>query len=38
MRATRSLEDLLQQIEFFVDTVSGYKSDCVMFPSSSMPR
>jgi predicted amidohydrolase/GNAT superfamily N-acetyltransferase len=32
MRATRSLEDLLQQIEFFVDTVSGYKSDCVMFP------
>ncbi len=32
MRATRSLEDLLQQIEFFVDTVSGYKSDCVLFP------
>ena len=32
MRATRSLEDLLQQIEFFVDTVSGYKADCVMFP------
>ncbi|ALD22536.1 hydrolase [Hymenobacter sp. DG25A] len=32
MRATRSLEDLLQQMEFFVDTVSGYKSDCVMFP------
>ncbi|MCC3152699.1 bifunctional GNAT family N-acetyltransferase/carbon-nitrogen hydrolase family protein [Hymenobacter sp. BT770] len=32
MRATRSLEDLLQQMEFFVDTVSGYKADCVMFP------
>lgn len=32
MRATKSLEDLFQQIEFFVDTVSGYKADCVMFP------
>ncbi|UYZ61131.1 bifunctional GNAT family N-acetyltransferase/carbon-nitrogen hydrolase family protein [Hymenobacter latericus] len=32
MRGTRSLEDLFQQIEFFVDTVSGYKADCVMFP------
>jgi predicted amidohydrolase/GNAT superfamily N-acetyltransferase len=32
MRATSSLEDLMQQIEFFVDTVSGYKSDCVLFP------
>ena len=27
-----SLDDLLQQIEFFVDTVSGYKADCIMFP------
>jgi predicted amidohydrolase/GNAT superfamily N-acetyltransferase len=32
MRATSSLDDLTQQIEFFVDTVSGYKADCVMFP------
>lgn len=32
MRATQSLEDFLQQVEFFVDTVSGYKADCVMFP------
>ncbi|RTQ50040.1 GNAT family N-acetyltransferase [Hymenobacter gummosus] len=32
MRATKSLEDLFQQIEFFVDTVSGYKADCVLFP------
>ncbi|GAB3837884.1 bifunctional GNAT family N-acetyltransferase/carbon-nitrogen hydrolase family protein [Hymenobacter jeollabukensis] len=32
MRGTKSLEDLFQQIEFFVDTVSGYKADCVMFP------
>ncbi|OUJ75600.1 hydrolase [Hymenobacter crusticola] len=32
MRATSSLEDFYQQIEFFVDTVSGYKADCVLFP------
>jgi predicted amidohydrolase/ribosomal protein S18 acetylase RimI-like enzyme len=32
MRATKSLEDFYQQIEFFVDTVSGYKADCVLFP------
>ena len=32
MRATASLEDFFQQIEFFVDTVSGYKADCVLFP------
>ncbi|WP_400194119.1 GNAT family N-acetyltransferase [Hymenobacter sp. B81] len=32
MRAVRSLEDFYQQMEFFVDTVSGYKADCVMFP------
>lgn len=32
MRATNSLEDFYQQIEFFVDTVSGYKADCVLFP------
>ena len=32
MRATSSLEDFYQQMEFFVDTVSGYKADCVLFP------
>ncbi|AII52997.1 hypothetical protein N008_13550 [Hymenobacter sp. APR13] len=32
MRATKNLEDFFQQIEFFVDTVSGYKADCVLFP------
>nr|WP_151085716.1 bifunctional GNAT family N-acetyltransferase/carbon-nitrogen hydrolase family protein [Hymenobacter baengnokdamensis] len=32
MRATKSLEDFFQQIEFFVDTVSGYKADLVLFP------
>ncbi|QJX45733.1 bifunctional GNAT family N-acetyltransferase/carbon-nitrogen hydrolase family protein [Hymenobacter taeanensis] len=32
MRATQNLDDFFQQMEFFVDTVSGYKADCVMFP------
>jgi predicted amidohydrolase/ribosomal protein S18 acetylase RimI-like enzyme len=32
MRATKNLEDFFQQMEFFVDTVSGYKADCVLFP------
>ncbi len=32
MRRTNSLEDLMQQVEFFVDTVAGYKSDFVLFP------
>ena len=32
MRATKDLEDFFQQMEFFVDTVSGYKADCVLFP------
>jgi predicted amidohydrolase len=32
MRRMYSLEDLNQQLEFFVDTVSGYKADFVMFP------
>lgn len=32
MRAVRSFEELLQQVEFFVDTVSGYKADLLLFP------
>jgi predicted amidohydrolase/ribosomal protein S18 acetylase RimI-like enzyme len=32
MRKVSSLNDLYQQIEFFVDTVSGYKADFVIFP------
>jgi predicted amidohydrolase/ribosomal protein S18 acetylase RimI-like enzyme len=32
MRRLSSLEDLLKHIEFFVDTVSGYKADFVIFP------
>lgn len=32
MRAVKDLDDFMQQVEFFVDTVSSYKSDIVMFP------
>lgn len=32
MRPYNSLEDLLQQVEYFVDTVSGYRSDFALFP------
>ena len=32
MRIFESFEDLLQQVEFFVDTVAGYKADLVLFP------
>jgi len=32
MRRLNTLEDLFQQVEFFVDTVAGYKSDIVLFP------
>ncbi len=32
MRAVQSLEEMIQQIEFYVDTVSSYKADLVMFP------
>lgn len=32
MRPYKDLEDLIQQIEFFVDAVSGYRSDFALFP------
>lgn len=32
MRRVVSLEDMLHQMEFFVDTVSSYNADFVMFP------
>lgn len=32
MRAFESLDGLLQQVEFFVDAVSGYNADAVLFP------
>jgi len=32
MRKMSQLSDLFQQVEFFVDTVSGYKADFVIFP------
>jgi predicted amidohydrolase/GNAT superfamily N-acetyltransferase len=32
MRPYDSLEDLLQQAEYFIDTVSGYRADFALFP------
>ncbi len=32
MRALESFDDLLRQVEFFVDTVSGYNADLLLFP------
>ncbi|MBU1168236.1 MAG: bifunctional GNAT family N-acetyltransferase/carbon-nitrogen hydrolase family protein [Proteobacteria bacterium] len=32
MRPFKSFEELLQQVEFFVDTVSGYHADLILFP------
>lgn len=32
MRSYQSIDDLFEQIEFFVDAVSGYQSDFVLFP------
>lgn len=32
MRPYKSLDELLQQVEFFVDAVSGYRSDFALFP------
>lgn len=32
MRAYKNLDDVLQQAEYFIDTVSGYRSDFALFP------
>ncbi|MCK0132067.1 bifunctional GNAT family N-acetyltransferase/carbon-nitrogen hydrolase family protein [Flavobacteriaceae bacterium F08102] len=32
MRPYKALEDLLEQVEYFVDAVSGYRSDFALFP------
>lgn len=32
MRPYRTLDDLFEQVEFFVDSVSDYKSDFILFP------
>jgi predicted amidohydrolase/ribosomal protein S18 acetylase RimI-like enzyme len=32
MRTVNSVEDLMQQVEFFVDTLAGYNCDFAMFP------
>jgi predicted amidohydrolase len=36
MRSFKTFDALLEQIEFFVDTVSGYQSDFVLFPELFM--
>ncbi|MGB5264284.1 MAG: carbon-nitrogen hydrolase family protein [Lutimonas sp.] len=32
MRPYQSMEDLIQQIEYFIDAVAGYRSDFALFP------
>jgi predicted amidohydrolase/ribosomal protein S18 acetylase RimI-like enzyme len=32
MRSVESFQEFLKQVEFFVDTVAGYKADFVLFP------
>lgn len=32
MRPTKSLDELMQQVEFFVDALGGYNADFTMFP------
>lgn len=32
MRPYKRMEDLIEQVEFFIDAVSGYRSDFVVFP------
>ncbi|GET28886.1 hypothetical protein [Prolixibacter sp. SD074] len=32
MRSYQTLDELFEQVEFFVDAVSGYKSDFALFP------
>lgn len=36
MRPYKGLDDLMQQVEFFVDAVSGYRSDFALFPEFFM--
>ena len=33
MRLYKNLEEVMQQAEYFIDAVSGYKSDFALFPS-----
>ena len=37
MRSYRTLDDLFEQVEFFVDSVSRYQSDFVLFPEYFTP-
>jgi predicted amidohydrolase/GNAT superfamily N-acetyltransferase len=36
MRPYKNLDELMQQVEFFVDAVSGYRSDFALFPEFFM--
>ncbi|MCB0457202.1 MAG: carbon-nitrogen hydrolase family protein [Flavobacteriaceae bacterium] len=36
MRSYKDLDELMQQVEFFVDAVSGYRSDFALFPEFFM--
>ena len=38
MRTYKTLDDLFEQVEFFVDAVSDYKSDFVPSPNTPMRR
>ncbi len=38
MRSYNTPKELMQQAEYFVDALSGYKSDFALFPNSSMPH
>lgn len=33
----QGLDDVFEQVEFFVDAVSDYKSDFILSPNTSMP-
>lgn len=32
MRNYKNLDELIEQAEYFIDTISGYRSDFVLFP------
>jgi hypothetical protein len=38
MRPYKNISELMQQAEYFVDALSGYKSDFALFPEFLMPR
>lgn len=38
MRPYKDIDDLIEQAQFFVDSVSSYKSDFILFRNTSMRR